>query len=409
MRIAYFVNRYPAISHTFIRREIEALEAHGVTVDRIALRADPVERLVDADDRRELAKTEQLLGGGMSGLLGPLLRAFVGNPIRATGVLLFALGLGRRTGLSPTKMLAYWAEALVLRARTAATGAELVRVHFGTNGAIVARLARRLGGAPYCVAYHGPDEFDAPERWDIAGIVAESAFVTAISSFCTSQIMRWSDPAHWPRIREVRCIVDTDLFQPTPIAGGALRLCTVARIAPQKGLPLLLDALAALPDPPTLDIVGDGPGRPALEAQAQRLGLADRVRFLGARDGAGVRATLADASVFILPSFAEGLPVVIMEALAAGRPVIASAIAATGELVDAQAGWLVPAGDVAGIATAIATAAATDPATLAAMGAHGRARVRERHSADAAARSLIDAWTDPMRAAASTALCPVRP
>lgn len=389
MRIAYFTNRYPAVSHTFIRREIAAIEARGVTVDRIALRADPLDKLVDGDDRRDHALTRQLLSGGAGGLAVAVARAFVTTPVRALQVLLFALKLGRQSGLSTKKMVAYWAEALLLRAQTTATGATLVRVHFGTNGAVVARLARRMGGAPYAIAYHGPDEFDAPERWDIAGTVAEAAFVTAISRFCAAQIMRWSDPADWPRIHQVPCIVDTDLFEPTPLPTGPLRLCTVARIAPQKGLPLLIDALATLADPPMLDIVGDGPGRPALEAQVARAGLGDRVRFLGPQDGAGVRAVLAGASVFILPSFAEGLPVVIMEALAAGRPVIASSIAATGELVDVDCGWLVAAGDVAGIAAAITAAAATDPDRLTMMGRHGRDRVRERHSALAAANALL--------------------
>lgn len=403
MRIAYFTNRYPAVSHTFIRREIEAIEARGVKVDRIALRADPIDKLVDGDDRREHAATDQLLAGSKISLALKVLREVAGRPLRALGVLAFALGLGRRSGLAAPKMVAYWAEALLLRARTAACGADLVRTHFGTNGAVVARLARRLGGAPYAIAYHGPDEFDAPERWDIGGTVAEAAFVTAISHFCAAQIMRWSNPADWPRIHEVPCIVDADLFTVTPMPPGPLRLCTVARIAPQKGLPLLIDAIARLSDPPMLDIVGDGPGRAALAAQVARLGLADRVRFLGPQDGAGVRAALAGAHAFILPSFAEGLPVVIMEALASGRPVIASAIAATGELVDAGAGWLVAAGDIDGIAAAITQAAASDPDRLAEMGRHGRDRVRARHSAALAAARLIAACTDRTKEAAPCA------
>lgn len=401
MRLAYFTNRYPAISHTFIRREIATLEARGIAVERIALRADPLAALVDEEDRREHAGTHLLLAGGKAALLGNLLRAFAATPLLAVRVLIFALALGRRSGIPASKMLAYWAEALLLRARTNAAGTELVRVHFGTNGALVARLARRLGAPPYSIAYHGPDEFDAPERWDIGGTVAEAAFVTAISSFCAAQLMRWSDPADWPRIHEVACIVDSGLFQPAPMPAGPLRLCTIARIAPQKGLPLLLDALATLGDPPTLDIVGDGPGVTALGAQAKRLGLDGHVRFLGSRDGAGVRAALAGAHVFVLPSFAEGLPVVIMEALASGRPVIASAIAGTGELVDAESGWLVPAGDVAGIAAAIAAAQATDRERLAAMGLHGRARVSQRHAAAEAARRLIAAWSGPAEATAA--------
>ena len=400
VRLTYFTNRYPAISHTFIRREIAALEARGVTIDRVALRADPLDQLVDAEDRREYARTDVLLAKGRLALLAAVIAAAMTTPLRSARVLLFALGLGCRSGIPIAKMLAYWAEAALLRRCTLASGSDLIRVHFGTNCAIVARLAHRLGAPPFCIAYHGPDEFDAPERWNIRGTVAEARFVTAISSFCAAQLMRWSDVADWPRIHQVRCIVDTAQFNVAPMPGGPFRLCTIARIAPQKGLPLLLDALAQLSHPPGLDIVGDGPGRPALEAQAAQLGLGDQVRFLGSRDGAGVRAALAAAHVFILPSFAEGLPVVIMEALASGRPVIASAIAGTGELVDAGCGWLVPAGDVAGLAATIALARDTDLAALAALGAHGRERVCERHAAADVAQNLMDAWSRSAKTAA---------
>lgn len=394
MILTYFTNRYPAVSHTFIRREIEAMEAMGLTVDRVALRSDPRDSLLDAADLLEADRTRLLLTPSKLALFGSVLVAAAATPVKSLNVLLFAIGLARRSGIKLGKMVAYWAEALLLRAQTRRTGSDLVRVHFGTNAAIVARLARRLGAPPYNIAYHGPDEFDAPERWDIQGVVAESAFVSAISSFCAAQLMRWSNQADWPRIRRVSCIVDATVFDAKAMPPRPLRLCTVARLTPQKGLPLLLDALAKTGLPISLDIVGDGPGREALQRSVELLGLEGRVRFLGSRDGKGVREALGNAHVFVLPSFAEGLPVVIMEALAAGRPVLASAIAGTVELVDDQCGWLVPAGDVDALVVALQAAEACSSDQLSAMGQCGRSSIVTRHSPAAVSRQLTSALAD---------------
>ena len=261
------------------------MEALGLTVDRVALRSDPRDSLVDAADLLEADRTRLLLTPNKLALLGSVLAAAAATPVRSLSVLLSAIGLARQSGINLGKMIAYWAEALLLRARTQRTGSDLVRVHFGTNAAIVARLARRLGAPPYSIAYHGPDEFDAPERWDIQGVVAESAFVSAISSFCAAQLMRWSNEADWSRIHRVSCIVDPTVFDAKTMPPRPLRLCTVARLTPQKGLPLLLDALAKTDLSISLDIVGDGPGREALQRRVELLGLEGRVRFLGSRDG----------------------------------------------------------------------------------------------------------------------------
>lgn len=391
MRVAYFTNRYPAISHTFIRREIRALEAEGAAVTRIALRADPVTNLADKDDRDERERTQILFEGSRLSLVGKMLRALARRPARALGTLAWAIGFDRHARIGLGKMLGYWSEALILV--DLLRGQEALRVHFGTNGAIVARLTRRLGGPPFSIAYHGPDEFDAPQRWDISGTIAESAFVTAISHYCSAQLMRWSDPSVWSRIHIVRCSVDEQFFEGRPIEAQIRRMCTVARLAPQKGLALLLDALGQIlaegGTPPRLDIIGEGPLRASLEEQSAQLGLTGHVHFLGARDGAGVRAALADAQCFILPSFAEGLPVVIMEAMAAGRPVIATAIAAVGELVaNGRNGWLIDAGDRDAIVAAIRAAQAASAETVRALSEQAQADVRARHLSSCNARIL---------------------
>lgn len=391
MQLTYFTNRYPAVSHTFIRREIEAMEVEGVKVDRVSLRSDPITQLVDELDRDEYTRTHRLLTPSWLLSVLKVLSAAATIPLLSVRTLIYALKLGHRSAISSAKMTAYWAEALLLLARTRETRADLVRVHFGTNGAIIARLARRMGGPPYSIAFHGPDEFDAPERWDVGGVVSESAFVSAISSYCSAQIMRWSSPADWAKIHEIPCIVDVATFAPSPMPTLPLRLLTVARLAPQKGLPLLLDALARTGTGITLDIVGDGPGEQALKARANLLNLNERVRFLGARDGVGVREALGAAHIFVLPSFAEGLPVVIMEALASGRPVIATSVGAIGELVDADCGWLIPPGNVDALIVALGAAKHSDLNRLGAMGLRGREKISERNAALSVSRRLMDA------------------
>ena len=171
-------------------------------------------------------------------------------------------------------------------------------------------------------------------------------------------------------------------------------------MAEQKGLPLLVEAMAlAAPALPgvRLSLVGDGPLRPMIEARIAALGLQDRIRLTGWLDEVAVRAELSAATALVLPSFAEGLPMVVMEAMAAARPVIATAIAGLPELVTRDTGWLVPAGDAQALADAIIALGAMPRARLAEMGTAGRARVLARHDADTEARrlfSLIEAAHD---------------
>jgi glycosyltransferase involved in cell wall biosynthesis len=188
--------------------------------------------------------------------------------------------------------------------------------------------------------------------------------------------------------------VDTARWKPAPREGdgATLRLLTVARLAPDKGLRLLLEAVARAVGEKLdvrLEIVGDGPDRAALEARAADLGLGARVRFAGAvgRDRIQERYLAADA--FCLSSFAEGVPVVLMEAMALERPVIAPRVMGIPELVeDGVSGWLVAPGSVDALAAAIGRLAETDPAARASLGAAGRERVRERYELADSARRL---------------------
>lgn len=294
---------------------------------------------------------------------------------------------------------AYLGEACFLAKKFADDGVDHVHAHFGTNPASVARLIKAIGGPPYSFTVHGPDEFDNPNGYALKAKIADAALVFAISHFGASQLMRWSATQHWSKIKIARCGVDDiylDEMQSGP-APSAPALCCIARLSGQKGLPVLIHAAAKVrikvPDF-QLNLVGDGELRSEIETMIDALGLRANVRILGWQDSETVRQHILASRAMVLPSFAEGLPVVIMEALALKRPVIVTAIAGTPELVDGQSGWLVPAGSVESVADAMIEALTADPKELDKMGIEGRRRVLLAHDAKKNGKALYQQLLD---------------
>ena len=393
LKVAYLVNQYPAVSHSFIRREIAALESRGVEVVRFSVRRPPSD-LVDPADVAEARVTRVLLAGGMLALVGAWLRAFADSPLRWLRVAWTAVKLGRRSDRGVARHLIYMAEAcLLLRLLRAEQGVDHLHAHFGTNPAAVAMLTRMLGGPPYSFTVHGPDEFDQPLALSLGDKIARARAVVAVSEFGRSQLYRWAALADWNKIHVVRCGVDAAFLAagPQPIADCA-RLVCVGRLAPQKGQFLILDAVAALAKEGVsfeMVLAGDGALRGALEQRVRELAIGERVRITGWISNDAVRSELLAARAMLLPSFAEGLPVVLMEALALGRPAISTYLAGIPELIeDGVNGWLIPAGSLAAMTTAIRRALDTGPVTLAAMGKAGAQAVAERHDVQREAQRL---------------------
>jgi colanic acid/amylovoran biosynthesis glycosyltransferase len=393
LRIAYFVNQYPKVSHTFIRREIAALERLGLTIERIALRGWDAE-VTDAQDVAERERTRYVLRGGMAGLLLEALPVLAGRPARAWRSLRLALRMARRSERPLAIHLVYLLEACRVLRWLEQARATHIHAHFGTNSTEVVMLAHELGGPAYSFTVHGPEEFDKPEALGLARKVAGAAFVVAISSFGRSQLWRWVASAQWPRIQVVHCGLEEAFFAPADaIAAPSSRtLVCVGRICEQKGQLLLVDSAARLADAGVdfeLVLAGDGEMRAVVEAAIARHGLGARVRITGWISSDQVRRELLAARALVLPSFAEGLPVVIMESMALARPVISTYIAGIPELVrDGVDGWLVPAGDVQAVADAMRACLDAAPERLAAMGSAARARVHERHHVDTEAARL---------------------
>ena len=397
MKVAYLVNQYPKVSHSFIRREIAALERAGLEVQRYAMRGWSGE-LPDAADAAEQKRTRYLLREGAGPLIAAFCRAFIEQPRAMLNALKLALRLGWRADRPLPVHLIYLAQACRLNEWLRATGATHLHAHFGSNPAEVALLANALGGLPYSVTVHGPEEFDKPHALHLAEKVHGAAFVAAVSSFGRSQLYRWARPEDWPRIAVVHCGIDAAFgtTATTPVA-DVVRLVCVGRICEQKGQLLLVEAVARLlARGLALELVlaGDGEMRSSVEALIGRLAVGQHVRITGWIDGAAVRAELIAARALVLPSFAEGLPVVIMEAMALQRPVISTFVAGIPELVvHGSTGWLVPAGDIDALAEAIEACLSTPVAELARMGEAGRARVSERHDADREAAKLAARFT----------------
>lgn len=394
MRVAYLTNQYPSVSHTFIRREIEGLEALGVAVERFSVRPMPAAGLPDARDRQELERTCALLARGAKGLLPHVARASARRPDAFARAELLTVRTGLRSERGLLRNFAYLAEACALVDELARRGVRHVHAHFGTNSAAVAMLARELGGPSYSFTVHGPEEFDKPDLIALRAKIARAAFVVGVSSFGRSQLYRYCEARDWGKVHVVRCGLDQSYMEraPTPVPDVA-RFVSVGRLCEQKGQLLLVEAAAQLAREGRtfeLVLVGDGPMRGEVEALIAREGLAERVRITGWASGEVVQREIEAARAFVLPSFAEGLPVVIMEALGRGRPVISTYIAGIPELVqDGESGWLVPAGSSAAVAHAMRKALDAPPARLTAMGQHGYARVCEMHDAKANARALL--------------------
>ncbi|THD76731.1 colanic acid biosynthesis glycosyltransferase WcaL [Thalassobius vesicularis] len=382
MKIAYLTGEYPRATDTFIQREVAQLRTQGFEVQTCSIRRTGVEHLVGPEQRAEAANTFYVLAATARPLRS--LRAHFGALRRNPGGWWRGLKLALKTSPGGVKaglyQLFYFAEAVVLADELRAQGVQHLHNHIAKASCTVAMLCREIGGIPYSFTMHGPDIFFEPIRWRLDEKIARASFVACISDFCRSQGMVFSDPSHWDKMHIVHCGVEPARYQPPSDRPGT-RALFVGRLAAVKGIPVLFQAMQGLlRDHPDfrLTLIGDGPERQALEAQAQRMGLSDHVDFVGYKSQDEVAQALTQHDLLVLPSFAEGVPVVLMEAMAAELPVVTTQIAGVPELVqNGLSGRLVPPGDAEALRAAL-DEVLRDPARAAEMGQAGRARVLDQ-------------------------------
>ena len=389
--IAYLTGEYPRATDTFIQREVAALREHGFDIRTFSIRRTGAEHIVGPEQKREQEQTFHVLPKTLrpSGFLRAL-----GYAIRRPGAFWRGLGLAWRTaprGLrGRTYNLIYLTEALTLAAEMERQGIRHLHNHIAKASCTVAMLASTVSGIPYSFTLHGPDIFFEPHRWRLDEKIARAAFVACISDFCRSQAMLFSVPDHWPKLYIIHCGIEPARYDGP--AGGDGPILFVGRLAAVKGVPVLFEALEPLvaSDPDLrLALVGDGPERRSIEALVAAYPNLNRVTtFHGYLAQDAVAEKIRGASMLVLPSFAEGVPVVLMEAMAAGKPVIATQVGGVTELVaDGVSGRVVPPGNSAALRDAI-EALATDADQRRRMGKAGRAFVRDEFDASEEAARL---------------------
>ncbi len=411
MRVAYVVGRYPAVSHSFILREVLALRDLGVEVETISIHRPPPQELLAEADRREAERTYTVLPPRWGRLLAANARAMLTRPRGWAGALRLAWKLSRPGLRGRLWELFYFAEALIIWDHCRRLGVEHLHVHHLNQAAdatmMAVELEGRRDGRPrwtWSFTLHGPDELLDRTLFRLPEKARSTAAIACISDFARSQAMAVLPEEHWPKLDVVHCGLDLEEFRrsvPHREPGGAFQLLYVGRMVPVKGQSVLLEAVATLRSE-GLDVratfVGDGPRREALAGRAADMGLDGAVEVPGAVGQDEIRGYYEAADAFVLPSFAEGVPVVLMEAMALELPVVSTQVAGVSELVDDGVnGFVVPPGRADLLADAIRRLA-TDPELAREMGRRGREKVAAEFDIRQAAARLAPLFE---RAAAS--------
>jgi glycosyltransferase involved in cell wall biosynthesis len=399
LRVGYLLSRYPAISHTFFLKEVLGLRERGLAIEVASINhPDRLRQDLPPLEAAEADRTYYVKPSSLPAVALQVLSIVLAHPGVAWRGLRAALRLGEFDLLRRAFSLFYLAEALLVGDWMRRRSLQHLHVHFGGPVANVGMLAAKAWQIPWSVTLHGPDEFFDQEAFYLQQKIESASFVVCISDFCRSQVLRIAPNLSDSHLEVVRLGVDCATLQPSLTSSDPSRpmhLACTGRMVAAKGHRILLEAIAALAADEidlTCTLIGDGPERPSLEALCRRLGIANQVRFLGAMAHQSTLAEVAKADVFVLASFAEGLPVALMEAMALGVPCVSTTIAAIPELIHSgQNGLLVPPANSAALAAALGQLA-SDHHLRIKLGKNARQTAEENYNLATNLDILADVW-----------------
>ncbi|WP_086934322.1 glycosyltransferase [Agarilytica rhodophyticola] len=358
MRIAYFTNTYPRATDTFIRREVIGLRKRGFDVVTYSVRKTGSDHDVDEEVITEKRNTKYILPFNILALLILNFKTLIADPKNYLRTFILAYKTVRPGIKGHFLQLVYFLEAVSLSKLLIEDRVEHLHNHLGDNSGTVTLLAAKLADIPYSISIHGPHIFFDGLHWALDKKTEHAKFISCIGHFCTSQMMLYSDKEYWSKFKIIRCGVDLNRFDYQEPKGIAKKMVYVGRLSAEKGVPILFDSIAKLKEQNydvQLTLLGDGEDRDFLEKLAHDMNINDHVIFGGFVDQKTIATTLRESDIFVLPSFAEGIPVALMEAMAIGIPVIATYVGGVTELViDQNTGQVVSASDSEGLAQAIA-------------------------------------------------------
>jgi glycosyltransferase involved in cell wall biosynthesis len=396
VRLAYLVSRYPAISHTFILREVRSLRALGFEIETASI--NDADRSLDnltAEEREEVASTYYVKQHGATGAAKAHFITLATRPFAYLRGLLFALKLG---GLDLKGILfgvLYFIEAVMIGSWMKSKGLSHLHVHFATPASTVGLIATRIFPFTMSITVHGPDEFYNVSSYRLAEKIHGSKFICCIGSYARSQLMKLSPVEEWTKFEVSPLGVDPSAFKPRPVHanGDSFEVICVGRLVPAKGQHTLIEAIDRLVREGRnirLTLVGDGPDRASLEQDADRRAMNGHIVFEGAVNQDRIRDLYARADAFALASFAEGIPVVLMEAMAMEIPCVTTFITGIPELIrDGVDGLLVAPSDDEELSRVIARL--MDDAELRKrIGENGRKRVVDRYDLEQNTRRLAE-------------------
>lgn len=375
-QILYIASRLPKLSETFVYRELRGLQSRGRQVLGASVR-EPAQFASDPD-LAALARDTVVIYGPSTFAALPL--ALVRHPGAFIRAARDAFSSDHANLFSRLKHLFQAGMGTALGVRLQGRGIGHVHAHMAHVPTTIGLYAARALGARFSFTGHAADLF--VERAALRFKLEQAAFVVCISLW-HRQFYQSIVALDQQRLPVIRCSVAL----PELVDDRQLEVVTVARLVSKKGIDLLLTAFANASLPGwRLRIIGDGPERAALEMQAEKLGIMDRVRFEGARPHRDCLAAIAGAGMFVLPCRTaangdqDGIPVVLMEAMAASTPVICGSLPTIGELVsDGENGLLVPPGDFGQLARAMERVAG-DSAFARRLGIRARERVEVEFS-----------------------------
>lgn len=381
-RLAYLVSQYPAASHTFILREILELRRLGFDIQVASIRSPdrPFHELAP-EEQQEQRATFYVKPLGAVRIVAVNVLMFCKRPASYLSAAAYSLRLAGLDARAALFNLAYLAEAAVIVDWMRRQRLLHVHMHFTST---VGLLAARLAPLRLSATIHGSDEFMDPRGFYLAEKIRAFHVLCTISEYGRSQLMRFSDQTHAAKFRVARLGVDPALYAPRPFRENPspFEILFVGRLVPVKGLFILvaaMDRLVRQGRSVHLRIAGDGPGRAALERDVAQRGLNPHVIFEGWQKPDAVRALYREADVFVLPSFAEGIPVVLMEAMAMEIPCVATRITGIPELIrDEVDGLLVTPSSQEELAAAI-TRLMDDPQLRRGLGTSARRRILENY------------------------------
>lgn len=411
IRIAYLVSEYPGISHTFILREVRRLRALNFDI-RVASINDPDRPASDMarEERTELATTFYVKRAGLRAFAGVHLKALLDRPSAYFKGLCFAIRLGGGDLGRIAFAICYFVEAVMIGQWMEAEHMDHLHVHFATAASTVGLIASHIFPIGFSFTVHGPDEFYEVTKYRMAEKIAGASFVVCIGYFARSQMMKLSPFCHWNKFEIAPLGVDPEVFKPdrTEHLKERFEILSVGRLVSAKGQQILVAAVDLLVKRGLhihLRIIGDGPDRKSLECEVARRGLEGQITFEGAINQDQIRDLYSAADVFVLASFAEGIPVVLMEAMAMEIACISTAIAGIPELIrNGIDGLLVEASDERGLAAAI-DSLSSDFTMRHRLGAAGRCRVLEKFNLNYNVARLAQIFSDHLAVIAGTNRC----